>query len=217
MIKTGLLVPSNYYTRSRDFQMIGRVMDLVFNSSKSYSDMVQHNAICKNTDKRLLDLIAKTVGFEVKRQYDSVDLFVLCSVFRYILRRKGTKGAVEDCVSVLLKAQNIDKPFFVYDDGADLEYQSNTKRYHLSIFVPEEMSDIALLEDMLDYVMPAGYTYGIISTVETVGGISENVVAFADSVNSYEVTTQKLGQVYNPTGETLGMRADMTVAYRDDD
>ena len=63
MIKTENIVPSNYYTRSRDFQLLGRVLDIVFNSSKGYSDMVQYDTICSNTDYRLLDLIAKAVGF----------------------------------------------------------------------------------------------------------------------------------------------------------
>ena len=111
MIKTELLVPCNYYIRSRDFQLIGRILDCIFNSSKSYSDMIQYDAICKNTDKKLLDLITKTIGFETKRKYDELDLFTLCTTFKSILKNKGTISAVEECVKVLLKAQNIHKPF----------------------------------------------------------------------------------------------------------
>ena len=195
--------------------MIGRVLDCVFNSSKSYVDMLQYNAICKNTDKRLLDLIAKTIGFEVKRQCDTVDLFILCSVFKYILRRKGTMGAVEDCVRVLLKAQNIDKPFYVYDDGTDVE--TNNKAYNISIYVPSEMADIALLEDMLDYVLPAGYTYVIISTGLNKGGLKDNVAALSDTGDSEDYESSALGRVFMPDDIDISERTDMSVVYRNDD
>ena len=130
MVKTELLVPSNYYTRSRDFQLMGRALDCVFNSAKLYSDMIQYSSICKNTDRRLLDLITRTIGFESKRQYDNEDLFILCSAFKNILQRKGTISAVEDCVRVLLKSQNIDKPFKVIDSGAI--DASSTKYFNFS-------------------------------------------------------------------------------------
>lgn len=213
MIKTENIVPSNYYTRSRDFQLLGRVLDIVFNSSKGYSDMVQYDTICSNTDYRLLDLIAKAVGFEVKRKYDVHDLFVLCSTFKSIIRKKGTVSAVEDCVRVLLKAQNINKPFQVIDLDAYID--SNTKAYELEILVPEELTDIALLEDMLEYVLPAGYIYKIINTSAILGGIETDAASLYDVVDASKVyQNAELGHIYNiNTENTDTERTDLSVIY----
>lgn len=216
MIKTELLVPSNYYTRSRDFQLLGRILDCVFNNAKGYSDMVKYDSICKNTDRRLLDLITRTIGFESKRQYDTNDLFILCSAFKDVLQRKGTIGAVEDCVRILLKSQNIDKPFAVYDVGK-LD-TSNTKKYCLEILVPEEMSDIALLEDMLDYILPAGYIYTIISTAKIYGGINSYAAAVDDSTVDIKLyKNSELGHVYKGDTTEDSEKTELSVVYRNDD
>ena len=215
-IKTELLVPCNYYTRSRDFQLIGRILVCIFNSSKSYSDMIQYDTICKNTDKRLLDLITRTIGFETKRKYDELDLFVLCSAFKSILKNKGTLAAVEDCVRVLLKAQNIHKPFRVYDVKSEIE--GGIKPFKLEILVPDELTDLALLEDMLDYILPAGYIYSIINA----GDIRDNI--HSDVAGISEIVTQpvtynnsELGHVLKPTaGNSDEFRTELTTVFRED-
>ena len=216
MIRADFTVPSNYYTRSRDFQLIGRILDCVFNSSKSYSDMVQYDAICKNTDRRLLDLITKTVGFDPKRKYDETDLFILCNTFKYVIRRKGTISAVEDCVRLLLRAQNISKPFYVYDlDNGNPD--DNMKLYQLEILIPEELTDIALLEDLLDYILPTGYVYSIISSSQLAGDISEKVATYTDRVSSAEFQNSELGHVYKGTTTETSECTELSVVYRPDD
>ena len=224
MINTGFSVPGNYYSRSRDFQLIGRIMDCVFNSSKMYSDMVAYDTICKNTDTRLLDLVSKTIGFDVKRVYDTEDLYVLCSTFNSILKRKGTIESVKDCIRVLLKSQNIDKSFTVDDVYALKEFPGgvtrNVKQYRLNIYIPHEMTDIALLEDMLDYVLPTGYVYTIITTAQTDssfrsvdGGVSVDV-----SHNNYVVG--ELGRVFDDADSSSNVdkyKTELSVIYRPED
>ncbi len=215
MIRTDFIVPSNYYTRSRDFQLIGRALDCVFNSSKLYSDMIEYNSACKNTDKRLLDLITKTVGFDPKRKYDDTDLSVLCNTFKYIMRRKGTKEAVEDCVRLMLRAQNINKPFEVFD--LDDTPDDNMKEYKLEILIPEELSDIALLEDLLDYILPTGYIYSIVSSSSFVSGIKSDVAYHEDSYVTAEFQNSELGHVYKSNTTEDSERTELSVVYRPDD
>ena len=51
------------------------------------------------------------------------------------MRRKGTISAVEDCVRLLLRAQNISKPFYVFDLD-DENPDDNMKQYKLEILIP---------------------------------------------------------------------------------
>ena len=217
MIKTGLLVPSNYYTRSRDFQLIGRAMDCVFNSSKLYSDMVLYDTICKNTDTRLLDLVSKTAGFDVKRKYDVKDLYTLCSVFESILKKKGTKSAVEDCVRVLLKAQNINKDFSVDEVGAT--NLSGEKEYKIRILIPYELTDIALLEDMLDYVLPAGYLYNIVAVSQIKSGFDSVDASVKSAVSSDSYKSVELGNVFDHSKTTNldPFKTELSVVYSPED
>lgn len=202
MIKLQRIVPNNYYDRSRDFQLIGRALDCVFNSSKTYSDMVKYDTISKNTDIKLLDLLAKTAGFENRRKYDAQDLYVLCSSFAQILQYKGTKKAIEDCVRVLLKAQNLSDVFF----------EVKISNYNVRILVPKDLTDLALLEDMLEYVLPAGFTYSIL-IVSKEQGVANDIGAVSDSASSTPYATDELGRVYDGTADDSNKTA-LSVVYK---
>lgn len=177
--------------------------------------MIQYGTICKNTDKRLLDLVTRTIGFETKRKYDELDLFVLCSTFKAILRNKGTISAVEDCVRVLLKAQNIHKAFRVYDLSSETD---GDKPFKLEILVPDELTDIALLEDMLDYVLPAGYIYSIINTSDIIGDIHSEVAAVSENIpEPITYDNSDLGHVLTPSATNSDeFRTEFTTVFRED-
>lgn len=189
MIRTETQVPSTYSIRSRDFQLLERVFDTVFNSSKTYADTIKNcGGINKNTDKRLLDLIARTLGFESKREYDTQDLYVLCNDFKSIIKDKGTKRAIENCVRVLLNAQNLSESFTVSIDNS---------RYEVDVYVSKNLQDIALLEDMLEYVLPIGYYLNIfvLDNVYNVEGEVEAAVSSLVTSTNYGATSEKLGNI----------------------
>ena len=209
MIQTGYQVPSNYYIRSRDFQLLGRVFDIVFNSSKTYSDMIAYNAICNNTDKSLLELIARTIGFDPVRKYDVQDLYTVCTSFKYIISRKGTLEAIKDCVRALLNAQNISDGFDV-DEVYDI---NGNKLYELQIIVPTKLKDRVLLEDLLEYVLPTGYTYNIInSELPPVGFESDDAYVSIKQPTSTEYIDSELGHVYGGTVEDK-VKTELTTVY----
>lgn len=151
-ISTIKMTPSIYSKESRDYQLISRIYDAVFNYSKMGIDGIVNIPLSKNVDERFLDLIAKTLGFESKHNYNSENLFALVSSFKKIMSKKGTIKAIEECVSMLLKSQNIRENFIV---------NTTEKSYTVKIYVPTELSDIILLEDMLNYILPAGFVYEI--------------------------------------------------------
>lgn len=150
MIKVYDKTPKIYSNLSRDFQLLGHIYDAIFNSVKTNIDMIAHNPLSKNSDIKLLDLLAKTLNFESKHNYNAEDLYALCTAFKTIIKKKGTKSAVEDCINLLLKAQDISKNAYV---------SINKDVSAIEIWVPYELKDIILLEDMLDYILPAGYNY----------------------------------------------------------
>lgn len=150
-IKTINITPSFYSKESRDYQLIARLYDAVFNYSKMSIDGMTNLPISINSDKRFLDLVAKTLGFESKHNYNTENLYALCSSFKKIMFHKGTILAIEESVSMLLRAQNINKKFVVK--------QSEDKI--IQIYVPTELKDVVLIEDMMSYILPAGFTYEI--------------------------------------------------------
>jgi hypothetical protein len=186
MIKVQRNVPDYYYDESRDFQLIGRIFESVLNHSKTATDIIVNTPLSQKYDVSLIDLVTLTIGFESKRKYDVPNLMALISSFKSILKIKGTKKSIEDCVRVLLKAQNINEDFQVVVDTSTSEVGEETiYNRDVLIYIPKEVKDVALLEDMLDYVLPAGFNYSIIIAIiegQTVGAEAVSV----DTIDSTE-------------------------------
>ena len=179
LIKFQDLTPEVYYKRSRDFQYIGRLFDLVLNNAKMNTDIISSLPLNPDMDPRLLDLLALTLGFKSKHEYNTKQLAALCSIFPFVLRNKGSKLAIETACNALLNAEGITKE-------ASIEVSNQT----VSIFLPSELSDLNLLKDLLNYILPAGMSCSIVREATLVPPSSTTLVSYNDSVVNYTDTSK---------------------------
>ena len=180
LIKFQDLTPEVYYKRSRDFQYIGRLFDLVLNNAKMNIDIISSLPLNPDMDPRLLDLLALTLGFKSKHEYNTKQLAALCSIFPFVLRNKGSKLAIETACNALLNAEGITK-------GASIEVSNQT----VSIFLPSELSDLNLLKDLLNYILPAGMSCSLIQEATLVPPKSTTSVNYQDYVVNYTDTSKE--------------------------
>ena len=180
LIKFQDLTPEVYYKRSRDFQYIGRLFDLVLNNAKMNTDIISSLPLNPDMDPRLLDLLALTLGFKSKHEYNTKQLAALCSIFPFVLRNKGSKLAIETACNALLNAEGITK-------GASIEVSNQT----VSIFLPSELSDLNLLKDLLNYILPAGMSCSLIQEATLVPPKATTLVNYQDYVVNYTNTSKE--------------------------
>lgn len=161
MIKTQNLTPEIYYRNSRDFQLFGRLYDIIFNYAKTNVDLMENFPISQYTDSRLIELLSRTLGFQNVQSYRNDDLNAICNVFIKLMRQKGSKEAIYTLVKTILNAEGITKSF-------DISITGN----NININMPDVISnpEIKLLEDVLDYIVPIGMLY----TVQTVNVLNDN-------------------------------------------
>ena len=179
LIKFQDLTPEVYYKRSRDFQYIGRLFDLVLNNAKMNTDIISSLPLNPDMDPRLLDLLALTLGFKSKHEYNTKQLAALCSIFPFVLRNKGSKLAIETACNALLNAEGITKE-------ASIEVSNQI----VSIFLPSELSDLNLLKDLLNYVLPAGMSCSLVQEATLVPPKSTTLVNYQDYVVNYTNTSK---------------------------
>ena len=179
LIKFQDLTPEVYYKRSRDFQYIGRLFDLVLNNAKMNTDIISSLPLNPDMDPRLLDLLALTLGFKSKHEYNTKQLAALCSIFPFVLRNKGSKLAIETACNALLNAEGITKE-------ASIEVSNQT----VSIFLPSELSDLNLLKDLLNYILPAGMSCSLVQEATLVPPSSTTLVNYQDYVVNYTNTSK---------------------------
>jgi len=155
MIRLQDMTPDVYYNQSRDFQFIGRLFDIVLNSVKTNADLIKECPLSMNSDEKLIDLMSLTLGFKSKHNYNVKQLTALCSAFCEIIKNKGSLYSIELAARTLFSAESVRQEF-----EADLS-EDNTE---ITIYVPEELTDLNLFRDLLNYILPAGIRCTIIRT-----------------------------------------------------
>ena len=183
MIKLQELTPSVYYEQSRDFQFIGRLYDIVLNYVKTNADNLYTLPIGKNMDEKLLNLLAFTLGFQSKHQYNSKQLLAICSVLPLILKHKGSLDAILIAVNSILYAEGINQ-------ALDYEFKDN----NLVLYLSPDLSDLTLLKDIMIYILPAGIGCDMIKEIQSVNKI-ETVLITKDEVTVYKDVASKFNKI----------------------
>lgn len=150
-------LPSIYYDASRDFQVLGHLYEVVLNYIKTNADMLYLLPNGIEVDTRTTELLATTLGFNLKRNYDNAQLAALVSIFPQLLKIKGTKRAIDLAGNAFVKAS-----------GAPGVFKSNLENHILTAYIPTEVSDITLFIDLLPYILPAGIRVSIIRSTTLV-------------------------------------------------
>lgn len=151
MINIKNQIPSVYYDASRDFQILGHLYEVVLNYVKTNADMLYLLPNGIEEDTRATELLATTLGFKLKRNYDKTQLAALVSIFPQLLKIKGTKRAVDLAGNALVKASGVPGMFIS-------EIHDNV----LTVKIPIELSDITLFMDLLPYILPFGLRVSIV-------------------------------------------------------
>lgn len=201
MIKLEELTPKVYYKQSRDFQFIGRLYDLVLNSIQTNTELTNYLPLDRNTDQQLLNLAAFTLGFKLKHNYNIAQLTALCNVFSYALKNKGNIKSIVSVCDAVLNAEGI---------RSSTTYALNGT--NIILYLPSTLTDITLLRDLLDYILPAGMsctfvkeTVASINAIDTATGTSDDIVKYIIKSNDYNnynkikkpneiVLTKKIGK-----------------------
>lgn len=159
MIKSQNLVPNIYYKESRDFQLFGRIYDIIFNYAKTNIDLMENFPINNYTDSKLIELLARTLGFNNKLSYRNDDLNAICNVFITLMKNKGSLKSIELLVNTILNVSNI-------NNKAKVTLSDDVQYPLVVISIPDVISnpEVKLLEDVLDYILPIGVCYNIKTT-----------------------------------------------------
>lgn len=147
------LIPNIYYKESRDFAYVGRLVEIILNYMKTGADAISARFDEVGSEGNTINLLVDTLGFDLKHEYLDRDLVYIASTLTELLRNKGTSAAVDLAVRLMLNSQQV-------RDLADFEFCTFDPNTHeVEIRIPDTLTDIILLEDLLEYILPAGIIY----------------------------------------------------------
>lgn len=174
MIKLKNYTPEVYYNQSRDFQLLGRLFDVVLNSVKTEADLLYNIPLSDNSNDELLELFALTLGFKSNRKYNSKQLRAICKVFPEAIKNKGSIKSIQIICNALFNAnRSLQTLYYEVKDGRTL-----------NLYIPQDFEDISLLTNVLDYFLPAGMSCNIIKEL-IYKKESMTAVSFDDTLHVY--------------------------------
>jgi hypothetical protein len=183
-------VPSVYTSASRDFQYLSWLINIVLNSVKHNVDDL-YDLPSTKADARLVELMAMTLGFKVKRNYDKSQLAALVSILPSVLKCKGTKKAVVMAAKALLITSGTIGEF---DENDHCRIVDGTL---LEVTLPKDLIDITLFMDLMPYILPAGMSCRVVRRTELLDEyhtyVHHNDVLYANWHDDLEWSTGTAG------------------------
>lgn len=187
--------PSEYSNLSRDYQTIARLYSLLFNYSKLYIDDL--DIWDNNIDNKLVTLRAKTLNFDAKHSWDLDELEAVTSCFKYLIRKKGSSECFKYCVNILLRSLGLSS---VLDEQNITIDQDNYQ-----VIVRADVTNLTsgIIEDLLTYLLPAGWTYRVIKYTSYSAGndLNTKIKYDGDSVKTTPFNTSYKQYIGNDTSK----------------
>lgn len=157
IFRTNLNTPEVYSNESRDFQLFGKSLDLITNLINADATAIKYIADTDKIRNILLPLLQTKVGFFSKLNLDYDTLRNLLAVFLTLVKGKGSKKALQQCINAYFKVFNINSTVAVmyFDEEAEA-FGRVIGKNTVVLGVDNAVSNIEALEEFFKYIVPAG-------------------------------------------------------------
>ena len=106
--RTAYNVPEVYPNESRDFQLMGRLLDCVVNSTKFNIDAIRNLSNAGDIMGSLLPLLQNKLGFFSHENFTDTELREILIAFPYLIKDKGSKRAINGAINLFVRLHGYD-------------------------------------------------------------------------------------------------------------
>lgn len=182
--------PVEYSQQSRDYQVFRFVYNALMNQIKMYADLT-NNVWTDYVDDKLLPSRSFNLNFIPLYEWQNDDLRGATNYFKHVLRTKGTKDAILQCLFILSRIKGISA------NVVDVQIENGVIR----LIVDERIGNeyLAEIEDLFRYIFPAGMLYEIVKHSRFDSDLYTSIVADNNTANLDSYQTEEL---YMPDSES---------------
>ena len=195
LIRTQDNVPEIYVNDSRDFQVLCRAYDVLFNMIKFDIDSMTKVLSAADIRSNVLPLLQQKLGFFTDKTIDDDSLRMVLGAFPILLKGKGSLRSIKQAINVWLKIAHLETSteVSIFTKEGGRIGQIEMPPYTVAIGINSKTKDLTTLKEILKYIIPTGFGmyfyfyYGLDITEQNYQNIFEDkaVVAFvSDDINS---------------------------------
>ncbi len=157
-------VPEVYVEKSRDFQLLCRILNIFLTAAIEESAKIPGNWDLDSLDEWLLPLAARKLGLIENSYFPPKILRNICKSWNHIIRNKGTERAVREAAYAVFSVNQDIVTLEVSRTATDQIYEQGSGGITVRLTASTgSIEDLAYLEKLLPYILPAGV--GLASTI----------------------------------------------------
>lgn len=163
---------SVYCEQSRDFQLLCRLIDCIFNGSKNDCDEITHLLHTKTVSGVLLPLLQSKLGFFSTKDINNNSMRIILDAFPTLIKYKGSKQGIIYAINTFVKIEKITSPIYVQIINTQIINGRTENVYKIKIGINKKISNSYILDELLKYIIPTGYVveyvpYNTLSNLNT--------------------------------------------------
>ena len=156
------MIPDIYTSESRDFQILCRIADCLYNGVKFDIDSMPKVLDTKLCREEILNLLQTKLGFFTNKTLTSTQLRYALMTFPLLVRNKGSITSVLGAVSTFLHMLGIKSEIKAWITDVDLDLNGNVIKNHTVVIgIGTTLTDTTMLDELFRYILPAGFEYYI--------------------------------------------------------
>lgn len=227
MIRLQYRTPEVYSNESRDFQLLERLYDCIYNGLQYNISTMPSILNTKKCRDIMLPLLQTKLGFFTKKEIDNYSLRYVLEVFPLLVKNKGSIKAIKQALAMFLKLTGTYSNITVYytKDGLTIESGAAIPENTLILGINAGFQDTLLLDEIFKYLMPVGigyyfYFYSDININDLIT-IQENATLLFTSHNINDLLRDSDLLYHNDLGTSeenrlIGAVDTMTLAFSGD-
>lgn len=173
-------VPDTYIKRSRDFQLLCDVFDVMNLGVKFDIDTLSSLSDTSRCRSSMLGYLQHKLGLHMDTYVTDDTLRTILKCFPYIVKKKGSREGITQAICLFLYIMHChgrcDVDVYNVNNPSDV-----SGNYIVEVSVEESLPDADILVNLLKYVIPFGYKVNYIFYTSPKG--LETYIAAGDEIN----------------------------------
>lgn len=193
-------VPEIYAEKSRDFQLLCRIISIVLNAAAERSSGIIDNIDVDTVEESLLYPLVRKLGFTSGSYFPPKVLKNIAENFPHIIRNKGTLRAIREAVYSVISAEQ---------DVRYLELSYNSQQHELSILTSASDRYLDYVTALLEFVMPTGIVWNYVPNITVTINYQDNPKATAGIIR-FKGIQKAISHIIQQASDIIGEGEELT-------
>ena len=156
------MTPEVYTDESRDFQILCRLHDSIWNGVKFDAETIKYIIDSRNIQSGLLPLLQTKLGFLTDKRLNDNEIRYVLRVFPDLLRNKGSLLAIRKLLNMCLKLNDISGEFTIsYSDKPTIINGISINAHTIIVGIDTIIKNTEMINEIAKYILPAGFSFYI--------------------------------------------------------